>query len=185
MIIEGRILDLWFDNPRKKQRGQRGKLKSLVENINSFNTDYNCDGLYQCFRVPCRLSFLHSRKTGGYVKSQFARTWLRKTQEFIDNKPQDRFIKVVASLDMNNLWFSQINIFYDEEYYEEFFLRNTHPEDYIRITYKNLNKQRNLKTTLTQLGVKENYSYEDEGELIKATNEYWHYGELPSFVFID
>lgn len=170
----------FYNYLRRKQRGQKRKLAKLIEYVNKFETDYTSKYLYQCFRVPCSIDFINSKKTSGKVKSEFCRAWLQKTKQFIEQRPDDnKFMKIVAIISVSDLWSCQINIFYDEEYYLDFFKRNTNLEEHILINDKSFKKSRNISSNLREMGLKENYSWYDEEILVFAREERWFYGEFP------
>ena len=109
----------------KKQRGQHRKFKALCNNINQICYFQNVDCPYEHFHVPSD-PFISSPKTSGKIKTAFCKAWLAKTVEIIEHKPCNLpFCKVVAVIDERNLWNSQIIIFYDENYYDSFWLRDS------------------------------------------------------------
>ncbi len=173
---------IFYNSLRRKQRGQKRKLKRLIEYVSEFETSYTSKYPYECFRTPCSLDFINSKKTYGKIKTEFCRAWLNKTKEFIEQKPDNnKFIKIVAHINTEDLWGAQINIFYDEEYYLNFFKRNTNLDEHKLIDNKSLKSMRNISSDLSEIGFKENYSYydEDEDTYITICNELWHYGEFP------
>ena len=80
----------------KKERGQKRKVKALLNNINQIypfqNTDCKCEHFY----VPSG-QFISSPKTRGEIKTAFCKAWLDKTIEIIEQKPCGlSFCRVVA-----------------------------------------------------------------------------------------
>lgn len=162
---------------RKKQRGQRRRLKAMFRNIDSFvpfsKTDLHCEH----FHVPSG-DFIDSDKTYGSVKTSFCRKWLETAKRFISEKPEEHgFCKIVAVLDVPNFWSSQIIIFYDESYYESFWDR-TGPEQFWTFTQKkrSLSKERNIVTSLREMCYHEKI-VEEDGEIFEC--DLWFYGDLP------
>lgn len=160
---------------RKKQRGQYRKLRSMFRKIDQFTPFERTDAKYEDFCVPSDMFIEHSR-TSGKIKTEFCRKWLKTTERFLAQKPENiTFCKVVALLSVPNLWCSQITIFYDEEYWSEFWNR-TGPYQYWTQIPDDISfvQKRNIKISLTEQRyyeklVDEDYIY--EGEL-------WYYGEL-------
>lgn len=160
----------------KKERGQRRKLKTLIENIGRIQPFEATDRPYEHFHVPGGM-FVASPKTDGRVKTAFCRTWLQKTEEIISQKPSGLpFCKVVAIIDEGNLWESQIVIFYDEEYYGSFWTRNTPDQVWTLIDdpTKSFVKERHIQTRLNEIGYSETISESDF--CMKST--LWFYGEI-------
>ena len=160
----------------KKQRGQNRKLKALIDNIHLIVPFEDTDGRYEHFHVPCG-QFISSPKTSTKVKTAFCKAWLKKTEEIIKQKPTTLpFCKVVAIIDANDLWESQIVIFYDKNYYESFWTRNT-PEQswtFIENRAKSFVGERNIETKLNEIGYLETISEVDFNK--KST--LWFYGEI-------
>lgn len=161
----------------KKQRGQKRKLKALLDNINQFSPFQETTDKYEKFLVPSD-RFISSPKTYGKVKTAFCKAWLKKTAEIMEQKPEDLpFCKVVAVINAFDLWESQIIIFYDKDYYDCFWLR-----DSIEQTWKPIDEQRGLsfhkahhiKTNLKEKGYFETIV---DSDFIKK-GILWFYGDI-------
>ncbi len=113
---------MYFVTARRKVRGQKRRLKKLLNHIDdmvAFRIE-NLDRSVEDFSVPSGL-WIEMPKTSGRAKTLFCKRWIAKAEEFISKKPQDvPFCKVVACIDMPNLWQSKIIIFYSKEYYDHF-----------------------------------------------------------------
>ena len=83
-----RIRGVRVDMRYKKQRGQKRKLKALLNNINQICPFERKDNPYEHFHVPCA-PFISSPKTSGKIKTAFCKAWLNKTAEIIEQKPCD------------------------------------------------------------------------------------------------
>jgi hypothetical protein len=166
-----RILNI-ENSKRKKQRGQKRKLKSLLKEIDEFSRYELIFGKYDEFRVPCRQDFIDSNKTNGKIKTAFCKKWLEVTEWFIKNKPKEiDFCKVVAIISVPDFWHSRITIFFDEDYYTG--LIGGYAKE--KIPGKSFVGERMIKTSLDEFGcvqeiIDEDYYY--KGFL-------WFYGELP------
>lgn len=105
---------------KKKQRGQRRKLKQLVRAMDQWTPFTKTGEACEHFHVPSDW-FIQHPKTYGKVKSAFRQAWIKKTEEMIAAKPEHLpFCKIVSCIISPELWSSQIIIFYDEEYYKDF-----------------------------------------------------------------
>jgi hypothetical protein len=155
----------------KKQRGQKRKLKSLLQEIDEFAPSECVPDKYCEFRVPCRQDFINSMKTSGKFKTAFCKKWLEATERFIINKPKDLdFCKVVAIISAPDFWDSRLTIFLDENYYNG--LIGGYAKE--KIPGKSFVGERMIKTSLSEFGciqeiIDEDYYY--KGFL-------WFYGEL-------
>lgn len=164
-----------YDDLRKKQRGQKRKLNQLLKYVNKFTLDGNIDDTYEHFHVPCANSFIDSPKTRGNIKRKFCQLWLDKTQYFIKNKPSNAvFCKVVCSISPNCLWDSQIIIFYDEQYYNSFWNRDSEYQSWTKITNKSYKDSYLLNTNMDEVGYFETINDED----CSYKGELWFYGEV-------
>lgn len=166
-----------YRSGKKKQRGQRRKLKVMFRYIDKFTPFAEIDEKYEHFHVPSTM-FIVNKQTLGRIKTDFCRKWLDITKLFIEQKPTDlQFCKVVAVLSVSNYWSSQIIIFYDECYYNSFWTR-TGPEQFwtpIRDQKHSFSKERNVSTLLQETGYHELII--DGDKVFK--DELWFYGDLP------
>lgn len=157
-----------------KTRGQKRKLKTLLNNIDGFEafTDINCE--FEHFHVPST-PWIEMPKTSGKVKTEFCKKWIAKTEEFISQKPMELpFCKVVAVLSYPNLWDSQIIIFYDEAYFSSFWDRKGPYQVWTRIEDgRSFIKERGILIELPETGYVEkidDYNY-------RRNSLIWFYGE--------
>jgi len=161
---------------RKKQRGQRRKIRVLTQMIDEFIPFQEWEREYEYFHVPSS-PWIESPKTSSKVKTQFIRKWLEKTAEFVREKPQNLlFCKIVAVVDCPHLWSSQIIIFYSEDYYRTFWNRNGEYQkwDCINDEEMSLMKSRNIDIALDEKGYRETIIEEDA----EIKSVLWFYGEL-------
>lgn len=159
---------------RKKVRGQSRRLKRLLKNIENMEPSFDYADKYEHFHVPCG-PWLSRFKTSGKVKTEFCRKWLEKTQEIIASKPSgERFCKVVAEIAYPCFWDSQIIIFYDFQYYQNFFDRKGPYQIWTPISSKSFLRSRGIKSELKEMGFTEILNEEDE--IYKS--QLWFYGEI-------
>ncbi len=160
----------------KKERGQKRRLKTLCYNINQIRPFLNTTSGFECFPVPCN-RFISSPKTSGKTKSAFVKAWLDKTVDIIEEKPCSLpFCKVVAVINESDLWASQIIIFYDENYYNSFWLRESKCQTWTPITQKGLSfiQKRNIGSRLKEKGY---YEKTDDSGSIRQ-DRLWFYGDI-------
>ena len=148
---------------RKKSRGQRRRLREDFDIIDKYYIPFEYTSeKYEHFNTPGDQFFLESPKTSGKVKTAFCRKWIEKTEEFIAQKPKDLpFCKIVAFITVPEFWGSDITIFYDKEYYDNFWNRNQPENTWIAIEDKNISfaKTRNIQTSLSEQGYICKYDY--------------------------
>jgi hypothetical protein len=159
----------------KKQRGQKRRLRALLENINRF-VPFTDTGLpYEQFSVPCG-RFISSPKTSGKVKTAFCRAWLRKTEQILAQKPANLpFCRVTALLDETDLWRSQIIVFYDRDYYGSFWERDTVQQKWTpQEGGRAFAKERNIETGLTEKGYLQIIA---DGDTVRRS-VLWFYGDV-------
>ena len=164
---------------RKKQRGQRRKLRRLCSCIAELTPYIREEKIYEHFHVPCNEQFLDSYRTNGKVKTEFCKKWIEATEKFILKKPLKKtFCKVVAVLSIPKLWDSQIIIFNDENYYNSFWQRTDLYQKWIPIENieTSFAKKHNIATPLSEKGFYEIIVDEENGYISK--NDLWFYGEL-------
>ena len=117
---------MWINDRKKKVRGQKRKLKILINNIDQIDPSRafsNPDRQMNHIHVP-GTPWMEMPGTRGRVKTEFCKAWIRKAEELIAQKPKDvGFCKVVANICYPDLWNSQIVIFFDEAYYKTFWDR--------------------------------------------------------------
>ena len=163
---------------KKKQRSlirQKYKLKELNKNIDRIKPFKNTSVCYEHFHVPGE-KFIEYKKTYDSIKREFCRKWITKTEDIIKNKPKELdFCKVVAMIDVPNYWSSQIIIFYNEEYYNTFWDRNSEYQVWERIDDElSLVKNIEVETELKEIVYKE--IIRDEDYFGKAY--LWFYGDV-------
>lgn len=160
----------------KKQRGQKRKLRALHNNIRQIHPFQNTDYQYEHFHVPCN-QFISSPKTSGKIKTAFCKAWLDKTAKIIEQKPCGiSFCKVIAVIDALDLGNSQIIIFYDENYYNSFWLRNSTEQTWAPIIKQGMSfiQERHIESSLKEKGYYETITDLD----FTHKTVLWFYGDI-------
>lgn len=161
----------------KKERGQSRKLNKLLSYVEEITPYNNTVKRFEHFHVPPS-PFISSPKTSGKNKTAFCKAWLEKTAKIIEQKPKSLpFCKVVALIDEYDLWASQIIVFYDEEYYNSFWERNTSYQTWIPLqsNKRSFLLERNINTTLNEKGYYQIINDEDTGI---GKDILWFYGDI-------
>lgn len=155
----------------KKQRGVYRKLNLLFEKIDLFEP-VKKDNIYEEFVVPGN-NFLDVSPIS--IKRKFIIKGLEITEKFINNKDNKRFCRIVGMIETKEISNSRIILFYDEEYYNNFWKREDSYQIWKRLDSKKSLKQRlNIQTNLKEIGFKETLNDDD----FKYETELWFYGEL-------
>ena len=160
----------------KKERGQKRKWKALQNNIQQIYPFQNTDCEYEHFHVPCS-QFISSPKTSRKIKTTFCKVWFDKTAEIIEQKPCNlSFCKVIAVIDELDFWNSQIIIFYDENYYNSFWLRDSNEQTWDPIVNSNMSfiRKRHLESNLKEKGYYETITDLD----FTYKTILWFYGDI-------
>ena len=165
---------------RKKQRGQKRRLKKLFECIDRFEPYTHCNDVYEHFHVPIAFfidhtNFIDSAETNSKIKTAFIRKWILTAERFIQEKPKTYpFCRVVSLICYPELSRSQIIIFYDEKYYSSFFDRNDDYQQWMPIKNRSLKYDRKIETKLIEKGYYE--IIKDKDDIFRST--LWFYGEI-------
>lgn len=160
---------------RKKQRGQKRKLKRMFTIIDQWTPNWDSEEPYEHFHVPSD-AFIQSKKTSNRNKKRFCEKWLATAETWSKQRADSlASCRVVAMLAIPNLWDSELILFYDEATAFAFFHRNSKEERWIPIHKESLVKRMGIATNLPELGIKCVYGEED----LKESNVLWFYGDVP------
>ncbi|MCI4054496.1 DUF3916 domain-containing protein [Bacillus cereus] len=122
----------------KKIRGMKRKtntmIKRIEEHTKSFpSTFYNDE--YWNMLLPVSQAFIDSCKTARKVKRLCIQTLLNQANHLINIKPRDTHTyRVVVLISINNFWDSQIIIFKNEDYFHNFFNRDSEFQKWILLS---------------------------------------------------
>lgn len=155
----------------KKQRGVYRKLNLLFNKIDLFEP-VKRDNVYEEFVVPSN-NFLDVSQNS--IKRKFIIKGLEITEKLIKHKDNKKFCRIVGMIETKEISNSRIILFYDEEYYNNFWKREGSYQTWEKLDSKKSLKQRlNIQTNLKELGFKETLNDEN----FKYETELWFYGEL-------
>ncbi|WP_028776771.1 DUF3916 domain-containing protein [Shimazuella kribbensis] len=165
----------------KKVRGLKRKTKEMIlrleESTMVFPTDFY-NG-YCHFRLPVAQGFIDSCKTPIGIKRLCIQTLIDRAHHLMNIKPHnEEEYRVVVSVDLSGLWYSQIIIFKGESYFNGFFDRNNHYQKWIPLSKeRDIEKEWRLSVSndMDKKGYKEEIKDEDGSEY---NGEIWFIGEL-------
>ena len=166
---------------KKKVRGQIRKFKNMENNIIESTSEFpeiDLDYGYWHLHIPISQRFIDSYKTPVALRRKCIQLIIDRVEFLINNKLQsDIDTRVVACINLPSLWDSQIIVFFGDEYYKNFFNRNTEYQKWIPFSKeRNIFKEwdLNFPSSMKVKGYKEEINEEDlsfEGEL-------WFIGEI-------
>lgn len=140
--------------PNKKIRGKKRKLSSMIDRIISLTEVFpEEEPIYWHMHLPAAQNFIDSPKTPQFIRRRCIQTLIDRTEHLISIRPQNiKFTRVVTIIDLPFLWNSQIVVFFNEEYYNNFFIRDTSEQTWTLLSDKrdllkewNLNKPSGLQ----------------------------------------
>lgn len=118
-----------YDKSNKKVRGSRRKCNCVMDKLKALTLNFPVDFQdkpYWHLHLPVAKDFVISKHTPNYVYKQITQALVDSAKHLSDIKPNDiEFCKVVLVLDFDNIFDSQIIVFFNEDYYNSFFTRDT------------------------------------------------------------
>ena len=130
------------------------------------------------FHLPIRQDFIDSRKTPFGVRRYCAQTLIDGAASLAAKKPAAaRGSRVIAFINLPGLWYSEIMVFFDEDQYRGFFLRDNAYQTWFELpASRNLAKEWSLRLPpgFSVRGYREILRNDDE----PFENELWYLGEL-------
>ena len=122
----------------KKIRGMNRKTNTMIQRIEEHTKTfpsafYNDE--YWYMPLPVSQAFIDSCKTPRKVKRLCIQTLLNQAQHLIKIKPSDTHTyRVVVFISIESLWNSQIIVFKNEDYFHNFFNRNSEFQKWISLS---------------------------------------------------
>lgn len=176
-----RILYLGSSN-KKKVRGLKRKIKSMVENMYEYTEEFpeeHYEGAgYWHMHLPVAQDLIDSSNTPQSVRKLCVQTLIDRVEHLVKAKPKtEESSRVVGSIDLPNLWDSQITVFFDQSYFEEFFDRDSDEQRWIPLPpNRNIAREWGLEVP-SDLKIK-GYKEEIHDEDYDHVGEIWFIGEL-------
>jgi len=166
---------------KKKIRGKKRKSIDMVEGIIRDSKNFpniDIENGYWHMHLPIKQSFINSDKTPIKVKRQCIQTIIDCTNKLISMKPKSAIpVRVIAYVNFPDLWYSEIIVFFGDNYYKGYFERDNEYQKWIPLEDKrDIVKEWNIKipNTFVAKGYKE-ILYNDDS-IYK--NELWYLGEV-------
>ncbi|OCA85077.1 DUF3916 domain-containing protein [Pseudobacillus wudalianchiensis] len=165
----------------KKIRGLKRKTKKMIERIEQETETFPSEFYngYWHLHIPAAQSFISSSKIPLSIKRACMQTLLDRTEHLIKIKPQyNEKLRVVAAIDLPDLWNSQIIVFTGDRHFKGFFDRDDGEQRWTPLSKKrDIEKEWSLSIPagVETLGIREDLTEED-GE--KFESEIWFVGEL-------
>ncbi|QQN81873.1 DUF3916 domain-containing protein [Bacillus toyonensis] len=122
----------------KKIRGMKRKTNTMIKRIeeytNTFPSTFYHDE-YWYMPLPVSQAFIESHKTPRKVKRLCIQTLIDRVNHLIKIKPSDAHTyRVVTIISIENLWRSQIIVFKNNDYFQNFFNRNNESQKWIPLS---------------------------------------------------
>lgn len=164
---------------KKKIRGISRKFNAMKRRIEHLTENFPLeDNGYWHIHLPVAQAFIDSQKTPFSIRRKCIQLLIESVHHLISIRPEEvKKYKVVAAINLPELFDSQIIIFYEDNYYNSFFERNDDCQRWTLLpSTRNIYAEWNLRK-LPNLGVRgykevivdEDFSY--EGEI-------WFIGEI-------
>jgi len=170
-----------FNRPKEKLRGIKRRLKAFDKWADSFKGYFPFEHANEKF-WNCKISILdrlvNPPTTNKALQAHCARAMLRAA-EFLDAEKSKHLqeAQVTVLLTYPNMFDSELCIFFDEVYFEQFFIRNNAVLTLTPLVDKSLVKQLNidLPKSFNETGFQCIINDEWDGESYQTVEEWWSY----------
>jgi len=129
-----RVLNL-NSSLKKKVRGQKRKVKSMIEGINKEIVKFpkiDIENGYWHMHLPIEQSFIDLEKISFKIRRLCIQTIIDGVENLIRLKPKTELdIRVIAFINLPALWYSEIIVFFGNSHYEGYFYRNNEYQKWI------------------------------------------------------
>ncbi len=175
-----RIMNLKYSN-KKKVRGGKRKSRIMVREIEKLTENFpelDLNRGYWHMHLPVSQVFIDSKNTPSHIRTLCIKTLINRAIFLSNMKPKVRTkIRVVACIELPQLWDSQIIIFFGDEYFENFFNRDDDYQKWSLIdTNRSLLKVYDL--CIPNDFIERGYIEEIFDDDFKSKSEIWFIGEL-------
>ena len=167
---------------KKKVRGIKRKssamIKHIVEQTLTFPEEERPDCGYWHLHLPVAQAFIDSSNTPSSIRRLCMQTLIDRVDHLKNIKPEsDRKSRVIACINLPNLWDSQIIVFYGDEYFSNFFTRDS-PEQKWEELPSNRSMAKELNLTIPMDLTEKGYLEHIQDEDWESHSEIWFIGEL-------
>ena len=170
-----------IDRPLAKVRGIKRRLRAIDKWSDSFDgyfpSEHSSERYWNC-KLPVLDRLVAPPITTNEIQAHCASALLRAIKHLSAAKPEQfKNAIVTALITYPDMFGSEICIFFDNEYYESFFKRNSEWESLILIEGKSLSEKLDfqLAESFTETGFDFSSKDEWEGEVTTFEQEWWSY----------
>ncbi|GGE60078.1 hypothetical protein JOC93_000811 [Priestia taiwanensis] len=118
----------------KRVRGMKRKTNKLIE-AHTVEFPVEFYNGYWHLHLPIAQEFINSTKTPMKIKRLCMQTLIDRAKYLIQIKPNEKeTYRVVAAINLANLWNSQIIIFKGDTYFKDFFCRDDEYQKWLRLS---------------------------------------------------
>ena len=164
-----------------KQRGLKRKcagfIRRITEETETFPQPHDGDG-YWHLHLPVGRDFIHSASTRTGIRRLCVQTLINRAQHLVSIAPPGTPpVRVVVAVSWPDFWPSQIIIFFNPEYFDNFFSRNTEAQCWTRLPQnRSLIHEWNISIPdeFSECGYLEEINDEDDN----YKGEMWFIGQL-------
>jgi hypothetical protein len=165
---------------KRKVRGQNRKCKLMRFHIfnetEEFPQESEVHPKFWHLHLPVAQRFIDSLSTPNKLRKYCMKILIERTIHLLKKKPKQGFFKVVSAISLPDLFDSQIVVFFQKEYWDNFFNRNSDFQKWIPLPSKrSLLKEINLNPPfqIFEKGYKETITDED----FEHNGEIWFIGD--------
>jgi hypothetical protein len=124
-----------YDWTSKKQRGLTKKYNDLKERINECTKDFPVvDYRYWNLKLPCSRAILESKKIKKSYLQDLIKYLISRADYLESIKPADISSNIVVCIMPSNMWRSELIVFFDNDYYNDFFNRTDIFQTWIKLS---------------------------------------------------
>lgn len=167
----------------KKVRGLKTKCRSMVQDLiactDKFPIEFSAERFWH-EHLPVPQAFIDSTNTPHSVRRLCMQTMIDRTNFLAQSKPKHLTnSRVCCLINLPDLFFSEVTIFFSESYFQTFFNRKGPWQKWTPIQDKDLTKEYNLTVpaNFQVRGYKDEASDDDDPNILAYTGEVWFIGE--------
>ena len=163
-----------------KQRGLRRKCRNMVRRITEQTATFpqpHQGASFWHLHLPVARDFISSGATPFKVRSLCAQTLINRAHHLAALAPSDGETRVVTAVTPQDLWDSQIIVFFGSEYFDTFFTRDSPDQKWTPLDLnRGLQRRWNLElpANFRERGYQEELNMED----FRFQQELWFIGQL-------
>ncbi|MPM60133.1 hypothetical protein SDC9_106980 [bioreactor metagenome] len=167
---------------KKKVRGQKRKLSNLKRRFESlsefFPDDSYVNDKYYHFHFPGAQNLVDSKNSTSKLRKTCIQLMIDSAYNLYKKRPESNVNnRIVCAIDLPFIWDSQVIIFYDKDYFKDFFNRDTDDQRWTEI--------KSNSSIIDLFGLKcpdgflvKGFIEEIEDEDYKFKGQIWFIGEL-------